>query len=58
MKTPAYKRGSYKKSIRICDVCKESFEGTAKAKFCSNACKQADKHAKKKANILNNNTKN
>lgn len=43
-----YKRGSYKKIDRTCEVCKVTFKGTRGAKFCSNKCKQIDKINRKK----------
>jgi predicted nucleic acid-binding Zn ribbon protein len=33
----------------ICPVCGASFLALARAKFCSNRCKQADKYARQKA---------
>ena len=44
----SYKRGPYKKSDVECDICKTIFQGTAKAKYCSNRCKQKVKNDKKK----------
>ena len=44
----SYKRGSYRKSDRTCEVCGITFQGTAKAKFCHNRCKQKAKNDKKK----------
>ena len=44
----SYKRGSYRKSDRTCEVCGIIFQGTAKAKFCHNRCKQKAKNDKKK----------
>ncbi len=32
-----------------CPVCGEDFEGTLRAKFCSNRCKQKDKNDRSKA---------
>lgn len=43
-----YVRGEYKKFDVVCDVCKNTFQGTSKAKFCSNKCKQKDKYNKTK----------
>lgn len=43
-----YVRGEYKKVDRVCDVCKTTFQGTLKAKFCSNKCSQKDKYDKKR----------
>jgi hypothetical protein len=37
----AAKRKIYNK---LCPVCVKEFQGTARAKFCSNKCKQADKN--------------
>lgn len=44
----SYKRQPYKKVDRICEVCSITFQGTKKAKFCSNKCKQINKNKKDK----------
>jgi predicted nucleic acid-binding Zn ribbon protein len=48
MKTPAYKRGSYAKSLKPCEVCGTMKEMTANGKYCSNACKMRARNNKKK----------
>lgn len=45
---PKYTRNQYAKTQRVCIVCTNSFEGTQRAKFCSNACKQKDKYQRSK----------
>ena len=44
-----YKRGSYAKSLRPCEVCGTIKEMTARGKYCSNACKMRARNEKKKA---------
>lgn len=48
----SYKRGEYKKENRTCIICGSIFEGTKKATFCSNKCKQKDKIKRLKAKVL------
>lgn len=38
-----------KTTWHYCVVCNKRFAGITKAKFCSNACRQKDKYARKKA---------
>lgn len=33
----------------LCPVCRESFRGTSRAKFCGNRCKQQDKNDRNKS---------
>jgi hypothetical protein len=40
------------KRLKVCEVCKKEFEGIGKAKFCSNACRQKDKHKRSKETNL------
>lgn len=37
-----------KTSWHYCQVCNKRFSGISTAKFCSNACRQKNKYAKKK----------
>lgn len=47
-KTPAYKRGKYKKVDRVCEYCGETFKGTERAQFCSGKCRTYFYRKKKK----------
>ena len=40
-----------KTTWHYCAVCDKRFSGIKKAKFCSNACRQEDKYARKKAAV-------
>ena len=47
-KQVTYSRKPYAKTPRTCEVCNTSFQGTKKAKFCSNKCKQKNKNKRVK----------
>jgi len=50
-KSPGSALAAMRKIItHSCFVCNEKFEGTTRAKFCSNKCKQADKYKRSKIN--------